>query len=150
MKPGDLAEIAIWLSGTETPEQIERWKTVDAPAALQDAERQHNVEVGPVTWTTKAPGEDRVPPVPDHINGPDVRLLIGEAKVRGKPLITRESGFVHDLTKDDLAKLRRMTRRAHRSMHPGDRLTDARCDAVIEALGPDVAVKTLRDGAAVN
>ena len=84
--------------------------------------------------------------------GPDVRLLIGEAKVGSyrRPVIVKQTGFVEDLTKEDRDRLRKLTRRAHAKTHPGDRLTDRHCDKIIEALGPDVAVKTLRDGGALH
>ena len=150
MKPGDMLEIAIWLSGTETPEQIAQWKDIDSLAAVAHAEREFGVNIGPLEFSIKVPGEDRVPPVPDHIAGPDVKLLVGEAKVAYRPgyTIVPATGFVSDLEKDDREKLRGITRRAHAKRHPGDRLTDRHCDQIIEALGPDVAVKTLREGAA--
>jgi hypothetical protein len=150
MKPGDTIEIAIWLSGTETLEQIERWKTVECAGAIKQAETQHRVLIGPLEFAIKRPGEDRVPQVPDHIHGPDVQLLVGEAKVVYRPdyTLVHYTGFVADLPKDDLAKLRNLTRTAHTKTHPGDRLTNRHCDAVIEALGPDVAVMTLRNGSA--
>jgi hypothetical protein len=152
MKAGQVAEIAIWLTGEETPEQIARWKTEECDKIMRRTEQQYGVLIGPVTFMVKRPGEDRVPKVPDHVHGPDVRLLVGEALVfeRVTYTIRPATGFVHDLTKDDLEKLRRITRRAHRRAYPGDRLSDAQCDAIIESLGPDTAVKTLRDGAAVN
>src|SRR3990167_11391615 len=133
MKPGDIAELSIWLDGTET-------------------EQQHGVTLGPIEFTVKRPGDDRVPQVPSHIEGPDVRLLVGEAKVVYAPQYTIQpsTAFVADLDKDDLLKLRVMTRRAHARTHPGDRLSDKHCDAIIERLGPDVAVQTLRGGRAVH
>lgn len=144
MRPGDLAEIAIWLTGEEPEPQIAHWKTVVCAHVAQEAAEQNNVEFGPWEFVEKHPGEDRVPPVPAHIHGPDVRLLVGAAKIGPvRPVIVRESGFVEDLKKDDLAKLRRLTRRAHAKENPGQKLTDRQCDQIIEMLGPDVAVKTL-------
>ena len=151
MNPGELVEMAIWLSGTETPEQIERWKNIDCPNMARATERQNNVAIGPLEFTVKKPGEDRVPQVPEHIHGPDVRLLVCEAQTfapkSNLTMQTRGLGFIHDLTPDDLAKLRKMTRRAHAKANPGDRLNNQQCDRVIESLGPDIAVRTLRDGA---
>ena len=151
MQPGDLAEVSFWLNGTETPDMIERFKTDCRDRLLLEA-KHHKVEVGPIAWSFLAVGAERVPKVPDHIKGPDVRLLYGEAKVAYRPEYTFKpaSAFTADLAKDDLAKLRKLTRRAHARKHPGDRLTDRHCDQIIEALGPDVAVKTLRDGQALN
>lgn len=150
MKPGELIELAIWLSGSETPEQIERWKNVDCPNIAREAERQNNVVIGPLEFTVKKPGNDRVPTVPAHISGPNVRLLVCEAQTfAGKSDFTsvRGLGFIHDLTPDDLAKLRKMTRRAHAKANPGDRLNNRQCDRIIESLGPEIAVRTLRDDA---
>lgn len=144
-KPGDIAEVAVWLTGEETDAQLFHWKTVICEQVRRDTEEQDNVTLGPWTFTEKRPEEDRVPPVPDHIHGADVRMLVAEAKVGpGRPKILKESGFVNDLTKDDLQKLRAITRRAHKKLHPGDRLSDRHCDQVIEALGPEAALKTLR------
>lgn len=150
MKPGELIELAIWLSGTETHDQIERWKNIDCHKIARETERQNNVVIGPLEFTVKKPGEDRVPPVPSHISGPDVRLLVCEAKtfaVKSDFTSVRGLGFVHDLTPDDLDRLRKLTRRAHAKANPGDRLNNQRCDLIIESLGPEIAVRTLRDGA---
>lgn len=151
MKPGDIAEVAIWLTGTETPDLFERFKNDCEQALIKDA-ANHKVAVGPITWSILRPGDERVPAVPDHIHGPDVRLLVGEAKVGYRPdySIMPASGFTADLDKNDLARLRKLTRRAHARRHPGDRLSDRHCDQIIEALGPTVAVRTLRDGEAVH
>lgn len=146
MKAGDIAEVAIWMTGTETPEHLHHWKTVICRTIAEEAERQHHVTLGPWTFAEKRPGEDRVPPVPDHVHGPDVRLLVAEAKIGpGRPVILKESGFVADLDKNDLERLRIITRRVHARKAPGDRLSDRHCDQIIEALGPETAVKTLSD-----
>lgn len=147
MKPGDIAEIAVWLTGEETPQQVAHWKAVVCEDTARSVERQYNVKLGPWEFTEKRPGDDRVPPVPDHIAGIDVRLLVAEAKAGpGRPVILKETGFAADLDKNDLAQLRRLTRAAHARAHPGDKLTDRHCDQIIEALGPDVAVRTLTEG----
>ena len=106
---------------------------------------ENNVIVGPFKFEEKHPEEDRVPKVPDHVSGPDVRLLVGEAKTLvGSSLIEKESGFVTDLSHEDRETLRGLTRRAHSRRNPGDWLSDKNCDQVIEMLGPEVAVKNLR------
>lgn len=146
MRPGDLLEVAIWMTGTETAREIEHWKTVVCRDIAAEAEERNRVTVGPWTFTEKPVGAERVPPVPDHVSGPNVRLLVAEAKVGpGRPVILKETGFSADLEKNDLARLRNLTRKAHTKTHPGDRLTDHQCDQIIEALGPDVAVKTLQE-----
>lgn len=145
MKPGDMADLAIWMTGEETEQNIQHWKTVVCGNLAKETERQFNVTLGPWTFTEKRPGDDKVPPVPDHITGINVRLLVAEAKVGlGRPVILRETGFAADLDKNDLARLRFITRQAHKKIAPGDYLSDRNCDQIIEALGPDVAVTTLR------
>ena len=152
LKAGDVVEFAIWLTGAETERELQHWKTVVIPKVHADTIAQHHVELSPFSFTEKKPGTERVPPVPDHVKGPDVRLLVAEAKVgrSTRKEIVRASGFVHDLTKDDLAKLRKITRRAHRRTHPGDVLSDKAADQVIEYLGPEAAVKTLRGDESVH
>ena len=56
-------------------------------------------------------------------------------------------GFFNSLLEPgDLARLRTLTRWAHRAHNPTDRpLTDFECDEVIDALGPEAAAETLRD-----
>ncbi len=146
MKPGDVVEIAFWLSGKETEEQLKHWKEVFCTDVVKRTEHANNVEIGPLEFSVKKPGDDRVPNVPDEISGPDVKLIVAEAKVGGYKLapLQTQSGFVYDLTKTDLHRLRSITRKAH-AKRTGQRLTDAQCDQVIEHLGPDVAIKTLND-----
>lgn len=147
LRPGDMAEVAVWLTGTETEQQLLHWKTQICEQVKRDTEEQYHVSLGPWHFTEKQVGDDRVPPVPDYIKGPDVRLLVAEAKVgpgRARPPIKIESGFVHDLTKEDLQKLRALTRKFYAKQSGGVPLTDKDCDQIIEALGPEAALKTLR------
>lgn len=147
---GQTIEIAIWLSGTETDEHLLRWQSETVPATLKEAEARDSIMLGPVRFSIKRPGEDRVPPVPKHIHGPDVRLLLAEAPVLAKrpPVVVIEQGLVADLTPEDLAKLRKVTRRAYAKAHPDfPPLTDRQCDQLINLAGPAAAVATLRRGA---
>jgi hypothetical protein len=141
-------EVAVWLTGRETAYQMEQWKR-DCEAEIGRFGMENGVIMTAGVYTEKRPGEDRVPPVPDHIAGPDVRLLICEARVAEllKPEIIKSTGFVHDLDERDLARLRRITRRAYAKTKPGQAaLSDAECDAIIERVGPESALKTLRGG----
>lgn len=149
MKPGDMMQTAIWLSGKETREELDRWRDETLPQLWAKTEDVHGIVIGPVTLTEKRPGEDRAPPVPDHISGPDVRLLVGEAAVVGfAPQFSIPPGdFTGDLDRKDLGRLRKITRRAFiksRKREP----TVGEVDDIINRLGPDIAVATLRDGAA--
>ena len=146
MKDGDPYELCIWLTGRETEALIVQWKA-DCQELLGDEAASRGFIIGPMTFTEKRPGEDRVPPVPDHIHGHDVRLLIGEAEVRRAPRteIIKSSGFVQDLDAKDLARLREITRQARAKQMPlAAVLTDAECDDIIERIGPETALKTLR------
>lgn len=152
MKPGDRCEIAIWLDGTETLELIQRWKE-DVREQANLFEQNLNVTIGPFEFNMKRPGEERVPQVPEHVSGPDVRLLVAEADVTaGHFTIWKATGFVHDLTQPDLERLRKITRHAHALAHPGDKLDDQHCDSIIEQLGPKLIEEMLlrNDGSTRN
>ncbi len=146
MKPGDVLEAAIWLDGRETAEH-RRLYEADLQEQLARAGNLYGMVIGPLMWTEKRLGQNRVPKVPDEIAGPDVRLLVAEATVVCRvPEHTAAGGsFVHELDPADLARLRDITRHAHAWRKPGERrLTDAECDAVIEEIGPDSALRTLK------
>lgn len=136
MKIGDLAECSIWLNGTETDAMFTRWKA-DCPYMMAN-EHDPVLKLGPLKFEIKRPGEARVPQVPSHVFGPDVRLLVATAEVIG--FETRKSSFVNDLEERDLAKLRAITRRQHGHRGP---LTDEQCDQIIERLGPLAAAETV-------
>lgn len=153
-KKGDTLECAIWLDGRESPRDVERWRA-DAPAILLELGGEQTLSIGPVRYEIKRPGDDRVPPVPKNISGPDVRLLVAEADVMDiKPKLIRASSFVQDLDKRDLKRLRDITRQAHRKHNPRALpLTDAEVDEIIEAIGPESAAKSLKaavDGASIH
>jgi hypothetical protein len=114
---------------------------------------ENSVIMSEPAFTEKLPGEERVPPVPGHISGPGVRLLVCEATVVAslKADIVKSTGFVHDLDKRDLERLRQITRAAHQKAQPMERLlTDAECDAVIEEIGPQSALATVREGVGIT
>jgi len=142
---GDTLEAAIWLDGRETVLERSRF-VLDAEDALYQAGARHGRVLGSVRWSEKRPGDDRVPPVPEHIQGPNVRLLVAEATVVNVVGVERAlPGFAHDLELDDLARLRRVTRRQYRREYPDQpELTDRQCDTLINDLGPAAAVDTLR------
>lgn len=140
MKPGDLAECAIWIDGTETEAALRQWKA-DC-AYLISHSQEPNLKLGPLAFEIKRPGEDRVPKVPDHLKGPDVRLLVATAEVLGFE-IAKRSSFLDELTERDLIKLRKATRRQY------GKLSDEQCDQLIERLGPSVAAREI-SGQAVH
>lgn len=131
MKIGDLAECAIWLDGTETDAMLRQWKA-DCPYLISQG-HDPVLKLGPIMFELKRPGEDRVPQVPDHLNGPDVRLLVGTAEVLGFQ-VAHKASFLSELAEADLVRLRAATRRAQ-----GRNLPDAVCDQIIERMGPVTA-----------
>jgi len=140
MKPGDLAECSIWINGTESDTMLRQWKA-DVVYMMSQA-HEPKLKLGPVSFEIKRPGEDRVPQVPDHIAGPEVRLLIATAEVLGFEIAKRAS-FLDELEERDLIKLRKATRRQH------GKLSDEQCDQLIERLGPSVAAREI-SGQAVH
>lgn len=142
MKPGETIERGWWLKGSEPP---------DARAAIEDLMREdiaevasgYNVLHGVVTFHEKRIGEPRVGEPPKNFNGPDVRLLVAESEILA--YYEAEPGFVTELEAKDLERLRERTRAAYSRAWPWkQRLTDAECDEIINAIGPDAALDELR------
>src|SRR5260370_789496 len=92
MKPGDLAECAVWITGTESEAMLRQWKA-DCSYLISRSNGEPFLKLGPVSFEIKRPGQDRVPQVPAHVSGPSVRLLIATAEVLGFEL-TKRSSFV--------------------------------------------------------
>lgn len=148
-KPGEIIETAIWLSGQETAEDLTRFAH-DVRNALDEAAAAAGVVITDPHALTKYPGDERVPEVPDHISGPDVRLLVIEALVTGYAQADNDNFTVNELEPDDLARLRRITRGRYeemmrmRGLDP-PALTDRQCDTIINDAGPEAAMGSLRD-----
>ena len=83
-KPGDVVEWAMWLDGTETDAVLTDY-TEDAQKYIR--EEATNWFTTPAHCYILQPGEDRTPEVPDHISGPDVRLMVIEAEVMARKLV---------------------------------------------------------------
>jgi hypothetical protein len=146
VQPGECFESGIWMDGRETEDQKAQCIN-DMLTAFYRLADANGVKIAKPTFTIKHPMDDRVPEVPKHISGPNVRLLVGEALIVGwAPANSPAGSFVTDqLDKVDLARLRKITRRAHRKHNPGaKRLSDAQVDAIIERVGPDSAAKAVR------
>ena len=144
--PGAVIEAAIWADGNETEEQVARFET-DLQANLAAMAYEEEVVIGPTTIHEKYPGTDRVPDVPDNIQGENVRLIVGEATVtcfKSKIKIEQYS-LAADLDHKDLVRLRKITRKAYARHFPHHApLTDIECDATIDELGPEAAEEALR------
>ena len=143
MKIGDVIESAIWLTGDESQSTRARYEQ-DVCQAIADLCAEEGFEHGSVTFIEKRPGDDRVPPVPDHVQGSRVRLLVCEAQILCKRVATSEGSFVANLDKKDLLRLRSITRNACLKKNPGHAMEDSECDQYIEQFGPEAAIETLR------
>jgi hypothetical protein len=145
IKPGEVFETAIWMDGRETKAQFKACVNDMCEAFSRMAEGQGVVIAKPV-FTIKAPGDERVPPVPDDVSGPRVALLVGEAKIVAYARqASPAGGFVQQLDAVDRERLRRITRAAHQHQNPGaPLLDDAECDVIAEQVGPQSAAKAIK------
>lgn len=144
MRPGDTVHASIWLQGTEPPGMQVAYQA-QVTEAIDELCADKGFARGPVRFEELAPHSDpRVPEVPDHVQGPDVRMLLAEADITGPVLIETNRNFVGDLDKVDLERLRNITRRAFAVSNAGQVLTDMQCDDIIENLGPDSAYDAIR------
>lgn len=142
-KIGDIIENGFWLTGRETKDGLEAMAE-DFLSAFNEISKECGYLLAPMNIYDLRPGDPRVPPVPDHIHGPDVRLRVAEAIVTSQPRpVTKESLFTEELEKKDLARLRKITKRIH-TRKTGRHLTDVEADEIINKIGPDVAYKMLR------
>ena len=144
MKVGDLIESAIWITRDESPETRARYEQ-DVIRAIDDTCSEEGFERGAVSFIEKLPGSDRVPEVPEHIQGSRVRLLVAEAQIISKRVINSKGSFISNLDKKDLLRLRQITRNQWLKQHPGQTLNDSECDQYIELYGPEAAIETLRN-----
>lgn len=141
MKIGETVTASAWLTGKETPDLRAMWEA-RAVEAIDILCEQHGFLHGPVRYEALPPKSDRrVPEVPNHLSGPNVRLLVAEADITGIRLIDNRA-FVGDLDPKDLQRLRQIN--YENAAKRGVFLTIAECDDIIEELGPEAALDTLR------
>jgi len=142
MEIGEVIINSIWMTGDEPEGMKERYKK-DILKSFDDLCKEQGFVHGPITMYEKRPG-DGIVPVPDHIQGSRVRLLILEAELVEKLVVQSEpTSFVSTLERSDLVKLRKITRdRAAKDLKRI--ISNKECDEVIEELGPDAALATLR------
>jgi hypothetical protein len=138
LKVGETLELAIWLNGEETVDHVQQWKH-DCKYIMERSFEGATLKLSPLRFEVLRPGNDRVPPVPDDIQGQDVRLLVAEAEVLDISTVV-ETSFLLELTKTDLERLRTITRRG-----AGKHIPDEVCDEIIEELGPTMAMRALRE-----
>lgn len=136
MNIGDVIESAIWLDGEETPEQRALFEKDVTDAISYFCFKNHFIP-GPVTFTEKHPMDNDVPEVPKHISGIKVRLLVAESTIIERAVETSIGSFVAQLEYKDLLKLRAVIRKY-------GPMNDQDCDEIIEELGPESALDTLK------
>ena len=141
-----LYESALWLTGAETVEQLQT-VTDQITNDFTKAATQHGVVFSPIEYTEFHPIDDRCPAPPDWCSGPNVRILVGEARVLCKaPAYAKPNGFSKYLDKDTLEAMRVATRRQHKLANPQTKgLTDAMCDAMIDKVAPETVERLIRD-----
>ena len=142
MKLGDVVENAIWVTGDEPEGMKDKYKK-DAIETIEELCKTYGFIHGEIVFSEKRPNEDRVPEVPDHIQGSCVRLLVLEATLVKKTLQTTEDSFVNNLERKDLVKLRKITRDVVKK-HYHRMINNEECDDIIESLGADAALEAMR------
>ena len=148
MKVGDIIETAVWITGDENEGMRLRFEQ-QVSDHIDEICAYYNMIRGPIRWIEKRPGEPRVPPVPDHIQGQRVRLLVAEAPVTMEAPQQRPDSFVANLEPKDLKKLRGITKQSYSRHFPArvkkyGVLSDQDADEIIDALGPEAALDTLK------
>lgn len=143
MKPGHVYEFSIWLTGLESDKRLAEEREA-MRVAFDRVKESEGVLLGPIAFNELRPGEDRVPPVPKHIGGPNVRLLYAEATVVGKAPTLVVNSFLSDLDPVDLMRLRTITRRTAKGYGQAA-MTDEECDRMIEEIGPEAAMEAVRN-----
>jgi hypothetical protein len=133
MQLGDTIETAIWLDGRETKAQRSAYEREVTEAIDMECSTNGFLH-GEIKFHVKHPYDDRVPEVPEHIEGTQPRLLVAEADIVAKKFETT-STFVSTLETKDLLKLRKITKAGY--LKNGHVLNDHQSDQVIEMLGPD-------------
>jgi hypothetical protein len=139
---GDIVHNAMWITGDEPEGMKEKYKK-DVEGTIDDLCKREGYEHGAILAIEKRPGDYQVPPVPDHVQGSRVRLLVLEAKLVKKIVLGEKPSFVKNLDRKDLAQLRWITRKAALKNFKKS-IGNIECDEIIEELGVDVALSTLR------
>lgn len=162
MKPGERMEIALWLGGGESPEHIRQF-IADAKQVMTDKATKAKFMIGPLEFTVKLPGEERVPPVPKWLESKCISegrqtvelsliegrpetyvvpaLLVAEAAVLAPLPQFNKRAFVSDLSAKDLRRLRQITK-----SKAGRPMTDLEADEIIEQVGPGAGFDAVLTG----
>jgi len=146
MKIGDTVHNAIWLTGDEPEGMKDHYENKVKESITYLCAEQGFVHGG-YKVSEHRPDADlskylKKPGVP--VQGSKVRLLVVESDVVDETQKVEIGSFVHNLERKDLMKLRKITRNAYVKYYKSFP-SQEEVDEIIEELGPDAAVETLRD-----
>jgi len=143
-KIGDIIELAYWMTGEETVQELDEFGQA-AQMALRSFVEEEHVMLSTAHATTLRPGDARCPVPPEHIHGADVQLLLVEAKVILELPGPKPSRFADELEKSDFDTLARINQKAYTERYPRHPLlTDAEHRTIINDLGEKAALAALR------
>lgn len=141
LKIGDILPAALWYNPWQ-PQDYDRAKEGITETLGLVAEND-GVTISPVTFEVLEWNDDRLPEPPKWAHN-GVKCLLGEAVITGYVSDIKVTSFLADLDKKDLERLRDIQRRVHRKYYPGEVLTDAQCDSLIEQIGPEAAFDAVK------
>lgn len=138
-RKGDVVESAMWY---RNPKEKKACRLAIMRHISQASEA---MILAPIEWSELSPEHERCPePPPDAERG--IMLLVGEAEVKEIKDVPNKNRFVDQLGPKDLLLIRNITRSIYMGYNQGeDTLSDDECDLLIETMGPDAAVKTMRE-----
>lgn len=148
MRIGDEYETGVWYDANEWINPIAQCGK-DLEDAIRHLCSNYRVRCGDIEFEVMKPGDSRVPEVPRWLEsktGVVPRLLVARTTIVGS-VVNYSTGILADLDKKDLIKLRAITKRAHKVHFPKTpELSDEECDSIIDQLGMEVALESLRKG----
>ncbi len=138
---GQVFETGDWYATPQQKLQVEQSLVIWF--AQQGAE--NNCRFGEIEYEAMPSWHQRAPSPPPESG---MWFLAGRSRVIWvQPTVTRHvARLTDDLEPKDLDRMRHITRQAYRHRWPGKPdLTDQQTDDIINAVGPESAIKTLRD-----
>lgn len=147
---GDEVYGAIWFDPLETGSRL--FAAEQVKKVLDDYARDNNVTLSKPAYREMRPGEPGVPQAPR----PNVLLYYGSARIVafGSGISVVPERFSQQIGNDDLQKLRKITREQWARSYKTNPvvglkswLSDAECDNLVDEMGPETALKILRQKA---
>ncbi len=141
---GDILEFAFWVTGEETEEEIHAMAE-QADKRMSDVMRDDNIMLAKCGVVELKMGDERLPELPNHIHGPDVRCLIFEARVLLDLPAPSKSRFADELEKDDFRRLSVINQTAYSRLFPNaPPLTHGQQKTIINGIGEEAVLDVLR------